>query len=132
MDKAEGMLDLVHETCQQVFDEGDYERDIAIPPRAYLRFKHCRLDEAVALQQRVVVRDRENLDALLFLAQLHEKLRDYDEARKVMRRANSVAYFESCLTSEDSRRLGWYGHLSKTSGSRQPRGILNMPSVGGE
>ncbi|KAH8696990.1 hypothetical protein GQ44DRAFT_779383 [Phaeosphaeriaceae sp. PMI808] len=49
MDEADGMIDLMQETCQHVFNEGNDERNIPYPGRAYLRFKQGWLDEAVAL-----------------------------------------------------------------------------------
>ncbi|KAF5701479.1 serine threonine kinase [Fusarium mundagurra] len=106
IDEAEGMLDLVQETCQHVFDVGDDERDIAQPARAYSRFKQGRLDEAILIQRTVVANDRHNLDAILFLVQLHEKLGDYEEARKIMRKADSIAFSASGKAGEELEKPG--------------------------
>ncbi|KAF4332071.1 serine threonine kinase [Fusarium beomiforme] len=106
IDEAEGMLDLVQETCQHVFDVGDDERDIAQPARAYSRFKKGRLDEAIVIQRTVVANDRKNLDAILFLVQLHEKLGDYGEALKIMRKADSIAFSDSGKPGEEFEKPG--------------------------
>ncbi|KAF9776675.1 hypothetical protein IL306_005117 [Fusarium sp. DS 682] len=106
IDEAEGMLDLVQETCQHVFDVDDSDRDIAHPARAYLRFKQGRVDEAIALQRTVVTNDWDNLDAVLFLVQLHEKFGDYEEGGKIMRRANSVAFSNSQGASGELEKTG--------------------------
>lgn len=102
-EEAEQLLDLVHDTCQHASLD---EEDIALSARAHLRLKQSRLPEALSLQERIVANNRYDLDALISLAQLHQRLGQHGEASRVLRNASSVAFSESTNARGELEKMG--------------------------